>query len=82
MQSPKRDVWLLCEPTADQIRAAFGLPLKEEPMRHAQECPACGVRLVVVGEDLLTLDEALADEIEGRLDREWERAQEDEAPER
>ena len=64
-------------------------------MRHDQECPACGVRLVVVGEDILTLDDALADEMEGRIDRkwepwvigllqdrEWERALEDEAPER
>ena len=52
-------------------------------MRHDQECPACGIRLVVVGEDILTLDDALADEMEGRIDRltdqEWERALEDEA---
>ena len=39
-------------------------------MRHDQECPACGIRLVVVGEDILTLDDALADEMEGRIDRE------------
>ena len=55
-------------------------------MRRDQECPACGIRLMIVGEDLLTLDDARDAEMEGQLDRyrdqEWERTLEDEAPER
>ena len=40
-------------------------------MRDYMDCPCCGSRLVVVGQDLMTLEEALDDEMDSRIDRDF-----------
>lgn len=42
-------------------------------MRDYMDCPCCGSRLVVVGQDLLTMEEAQDDEMDTRIERERER---------
>ena len=45
-------------------------------MKHNyMECPCCGSRLVVVGQDLLTLEDAKDEEMDSRIERDL-RAQE------
>ena len=38
-------------------------------MRDYMDCPCCGSRLVVVGQDLLTLEEAQDSEMDSRIER-------------
>ena len=40
-------------------------------MRDYMDCPCCGSRLVVVGQALMTLEEALDDEMDSRIDRDF-----------
>ena len=44
--------------------------------REYAECPCCGSRLVMMGEDLVTLEDAQDEEMDARIAREWEREQE------
>ena len=41
------------------------------------ECPCCGSRLVMMGEDLVTLEEAQDMEMDARIAHEWERGREE-----
>ena len=38
-------------------------------MRDYMDCPCCGSRLVVVGQDLLTLEDAQDEEMDSRIER-------------
>ena len=40
-------------------------------------CPCCGSRLVMMGSDLVTLEEAQDMEMDARIAREWERDREE-----
>ena len=48
-----------------------------ETMMDYAECPCCGSRLVMMGSDLVTLEEAQDWEMDARIAREWERDREE-----
>ena len=46
---------------------------KERVTMDYTECPCCGSRLVMMGQDLVTLEEAQDEEMDARIEREWDK---------